>query len=474
MKVSVIIANRNDTFMLAVTLRSVLEELSMLDGQVVICDNSDDEYWDAVQSVVPKKYIKENRIKLIRQEFPSLFTARETAAKMADGEYILCTDSHMVFGHDSIKELVSFMDRADDKIGFAHAPLSWMCQHESLSRHDMQSLYGGWGNLYDYERKISWKGMPWICRREWFLNDFNGYGVLSANRQSWGGGDLYLGIKAWLLGFENWAVPCRPIIHAGPFPTAVRKFYKYMPYSNSGLNPIYSGFLMAYYALGADSMIDDQEVCHWLTKHFKLDIKGNKNLAWRLAQEDRKWIKEHQVTAFDDLVKNPPWGEGYREANKRYCEALEIKQSNRAIRPRDWTALEGIVSNYNIKTVIEFGLGLSTLCLENMGCRVISLETNKEYTEKIRPLYKDTTIKFWNGKNINLNGQVDMAFVDGPNNRLNQVAAVLDHTKIIMIDNCKSKVQRPALRAADYLLNHGWKEIEINGYLSRAFKKGDI
>lgn len=130
----------------------------------------------------------------------------------------------MICGRDAISELTNFMERRspnDSTLGFAYAPISWAHQHESRAKHDRgMSTHelGNWGLKHEVERTITWKGMPWICRRDWFLNDLGGYGVLTKHRISWGGGDMYPGVKPWLLGFKNWAVPCRPFIHIGPFP----------------------------------------------------------------------------------------------------------------------------------------------------------------------------------------------------------------------------------------------------------------
>jgi glycosyltransferase involved in cell wall biosynthesis len=128
-KVSIVISNRNDTAMLAVTVRSCIEELKPLgegNGEIVICDNSDIEIYKRLSSIIPIKYIQDGLIKVIRQPFPCLFTARETAIRQAKGKYILCLDSHMIVGRDMILDLVNFMDsKKDDKtLGTGHISMN--------------------------------------------------------------------------------------------------------------------------------------------------------------------------------------------------------------------------------------------------------------------------------------------------------------------------------------------------------------
>ena len=213
--VSVIIANRNDIAMLAVTVRSCIEELRPLgkgQGEIVIVDNSDPAVYKLVASALPTGYCrgKDRILKIHHQDFPCLFSAREKAAELASGEYTFCLDSHMIVGRDCILELASFMDRhrKDKTLGFVHAPISWAHHHERNAKIDRDmsvNELGDWHTAYSFERTITWKGMPWMCRRDWFLDrdkGLNSYGALSEHKISWGGGDMHIGVKPWLLGFK--------------------------------------------------------------------------------------------------------------------------------------------------------------------------------------------------------------------------------------------------------------------------------
>lgn len=316
--------------MLAVTIRSVIESFKSLPfkAEIVVADNSDAEAYEMLKGALPAGYKRDGTLKVYRQDFPCLFSARELAATKAAGDYILCLDSHMLVGHNMIADLVDFMERysSDSTLGFAHAPICWAHHHETTSKHDRDmsvNELGDWNKSYDYERTITWKGMPWICRRNWFLDKdtgLNAYGALSDHHISWGGGDMHIGIKPWLLGFKNWAVPTSPGIHIGPFPkvdrgadgnsTAVADFRqqnKYRLYSKSGNYPHTFGFLVSCYVLGGEEMMKRNEKA--ITERFGKFINVRKwwDKAIELGQGERKWLTQHQKLTFSQLLEQKPW-----------------------------------------------------------------------------------------------------------------------------------------------------------------------
>lgn len=322
MKLSVIISTRNELTMLSVTVMSCIEALVPLRGQgaeIIIVDNSDTQYKDLVRPMVPEGYYRDHAVRYYEQPYACLFTAREQAAREAKGEYIVCLDAHMLVGYNTLVDLVEFMDqRAPKQVGFAHAPITWAHQHESRARHDRdmrRGELGPWGVYRTVEQPISWKGMPWICRRKWFLEELGGYGALSEHKLSWGGGDMHIGIKPWLLGYENWAVPTRSCIHIGPYPHLAKqdrtmKDYgnRYRTYSESGKLPASTGFLVSCYVLGGEAMLERNAAA--VQKRFKLDIAAYKPRAIELGKREREWLLARQVRSFDELVATPPWGNG--------------------------------------------------------------------------------------------------------------------------------------------------------------------
>lgn len=329
---SVIISNRNDITMLVVTIRSCIEALKPIGldrCEVVVVDNSDPAYYSRLQSALPTGYCRDKVLYVYRQDEPCLFSAREMAAEKANGKYILCLDSHMIVGHNCFVDMLDFMQRHDNNgVGFAHAPINWAHQHERRSRHDRnlaQNELGPWGTAYDKERKITWKGMPWICKRDWFLDKtsgLGGYGALAEHRVSWGGGDMHIGTKPWLLGFENWAVPTSPCIHIGPFPkndsptgdkhsTIVSRKIddvdKYRVYRDSGNYPHTFGFLVSCFVLGGEPMMlrNKAAIQERFGRYIDLDKYWKEAIS--VGMEERKWLLDHQVMSFEEFIEKQPW-----------------------------------------------------------------------------------------------------------------------------------------------------------------------
>ena len=328
-KLSIIISNRNDTAMLSVTVNSCIEELRPLglsNCEIIICDNSDIGVYKQLNSCLPIGYVRDGILKIIRQDFPCLFTAREAAIKAATGKYICCIDSHMIVGRAMFYMLYKFMEehKDDETLGFAHAPVNWAHYHSRSAVHDRDmsvNELGDWNRKYEIARKITWKGMPWICRKDWFLSDdgLGAYGALSQHRVSWGGGDMHIGIKPWLLGFKNWAVPCNAGIHIGPFPKINVKTadpadasgesngYKYRLYGSSGNFPHTFGFLVSCFVLGGEKMMlrNKKAISNRFGKYLNVDKWWQQAMV--LGKDEKAWLDERKIMTFEQLLEQEPW-----------------------------------------------------------------------------------------------------------------------------------------------------------------------
>ena len=314
--------------MLSVTVNSCIEAcipIGLEKCEIIICDNSDTDKYPLLNAVLPIGYIKDGLLKIFRQDFPCLFTARETAIEHSQGEYIICVDSHMLIGHNTFYDMLKFMERRkyDQSIAFAHAPINWSNKHTRNARHDRDmdtNELGDWHKAYQTARTITWKGMPWICRKS-IWKEIKGYGALSQHRISWGGGDMHIGIKPWLLGYTNWAIPTRPCIHIGPFPkidntknpnvvkVSQGDGYKYRLWSESGTGPHALGFLVSCYVLGGERMMSRNRKA--ITKRFGQFI--NVDQWWQRAmiygKDEKAWLDENKKLTFEQLLERKPWDE---------------------------------------------------------------------------------------------------------------------------------------------------------------------
>jgi glycosyltransferase involved in cell wall biosynthesis len=319
MKLSIIIANRNDIVVLNLTINNAIEMLKSIDGdgEVVICDNSDAKIREILPIAYPPSYLKSGLLRVINQDQPSFTAARMAAAKAAKGEYLFCVDSHVLFGYNTLRDSIDFMERhKGEPIGFGHPPIRWAHQGIAAKRHSLKmnpngTPQGGWGYAVRGENKIFWKFMPWICRRDWYLDVLDGYGSHAKHFISWGGAELLQQIKSWMLGYEQWAVDTDPIIHIGPYNPAVIKTgqYKYRTYSANGRKPHGFGVLLAYYVLGGDdagykhAKLNEEG----FNKRHKIKVDDYWGQARAFGKEEREWLIANKKYDYLELLEKKPW-----------------------------------------------------------------------------------------------------------------------------------------------------------------------
>jgi hypothetical protein len=106
---------------------------------------------------------------------------------------------------------------------------------------------------------------------------------------------------------------------------------------------------------------------------------------------------------------------------KQYRNALTDKSNckilwgNRSIWKNDWMVLKKFLKKNNIKTVLEFGSGLSTELMEMEGIKVTCLETLKWWADICRKVINCEIIDYKKDKEIpEINKKFDMVFLDGP------------------------------------------------------------
>ena len=322
MKLSVIISNRNDLVMFNVTLNSILESLKGLEGdaEIVVCDNSDPKFWELMRVMVPNGWVTKGLVRLVRQQSPCFTSARMTAAREAKGEYIFCVDSHVLIGHNTFKDSVDFMDRHSDNdlLGFGHPPIRWAHQGPAAVKHTLKVSdkglpNGGWDGCYTEERKMYWKFMPWICRRDWYLDVLKGYGSHAEHMISWGGAEALQQVKSLMLGYENWAIITDPVIHIGPYTPEVVKTgqYKYRTYSANGNKPHGFGVLLAYAVLGgADAGYKHAKIGEEaFTNRHNIKVDDYWDEALRLGAAEHDWLMKNAKWDYLELLDTKPWND---------------------------------------------------------------------------------------------------------------------------------------------------------------------
>jgi hypothetical protein len=120
--------------------------------------------------------------------------------------------------------------------------------------------------------------------------------------------------------------------------------------------------------------------------------------------------------------------QGYDDSDSRDPAAgkYQIPWGEWAICQKDWEFIRSILlTNKDVKRVIEFGSGLSSLMISEY-VDVVSYETDKDWAKVIRdkiiPGTNRLEVREWDGVTVSeklKHGEFDLCFVDGPKGKIN-------------------------------------------------------
>jgi len=307
MKLSLIISERNDPIGTLVTVCSALEELTKVPYlcEIIIVDNSDNKQSiNTLRKLISPEYIKSGQIKLLYQDHSCIFTAREFGVENSSGDYLLFVDSHCIFGRDAISNMVSFAESTPN-LGFLYGLMNYSKNHEvdSFCDRDIESFIGIRISQY-LDRpepfKIPFRGMPFLCSKELF-NSIKGYYTLSRHRLSWGGGDFLLGLKAAILGYDNWSLPSSTVIHLGPFKDD-KYFLRSYIHKSSNIYPRRFGMIIAAYIIGGIDLVWKR--FNQISSRIGAGSLNSRTIQQSIyfAEEEHRWLMSLAKKSYLDIV----------------------------------------------------------------------------------------------------------------------------------------------------------------------------
>ena len=78
--------------------------------------------------------------------------------------------------------------------------------------------------------------------------------------------------------------------------------------------------------------------------------------------------------------------------------------------------LKETIKKYDIKTVLEFGCGQTTILFQSLNLDYLSLEEDQGWIDTLRTY----NIKLWNKQKISFDKKFDLSFIDGPQESQNR------------------------------------------------------
>jgi hypothetical protein len=149
---------------------------------------------------------------------------------------------------------------------------------------------------------------------------------------------------------------------------------------------------------------------------------------------------------FKNVVPTPPKVEIIPELPKVPAARFGMIFGGGSLTEKDWAYMQEVIAKHKVKTVLEFGAGLSTLLLNEMGLLVITHETSQPWIDKIKALNPACDIRLWDGKSdAPYYLGTDLAFVDGPaggRNREISTKLAAAAAKIVIIHDANREFER--------------------------------
>lgn len=374
--VSIVLASRNETAMLCVTVLSAVEALKEcgVSGEIVIVENSDEEVHLAAMACLAGQ-IKEKTVRVIREPNPSIATALHRAHNEALGEFIFYTDAHTLIGHGTIRHMLDFFARhKGERIGFLYAPIQWAHSSKATRRthfhtHLTEAPLGQWNgaSIVKTEQRVSWKGMPYLIRKD-VWHEIGGFGCCAEHGLGWGVLP-YIGIKTWVYGFENWAIPDGVVYHFGEWPEIVAKHAKYRTYQNSGHHPGL-GRAVALHVFGDEEMIRQQFAANKSFGRYFKSADEAVEKAREIGEVERNIRITKNMPSLRVLLSNPPWEQEkfatisaeYRQLNAGLHADESVKFGYKGHQQAD--AVVSTMTKHDCADILDYGAGKQTLSAE--------------------------------------------------------------------------------------------------------------
>ncbi len=111
-----------------------------------------------------------------------------------------------------------------------------------------------------------------------------------------------------------------------------------------------------------------------------------------------------------------------------------------------WNKINHYVQKYDITSILEFGSGLSTILLNNIGLDIISYETDSIYLREVKKFnLANVEFRLWNNVDADIKGHFGLSLVDGILPRMNQLYYAQKHSRYIAIDDFNNDHQSEGL-----------------------------
>lgn len=161
-----------------------------------------------------------------------------------------------------------------------------------------------------------------------------------------------------------------------------------------------------------------------------------------------KGVVSEKPKHFKNVVKTPP-----PPPPKPVINTHGMPWGKGSLLEEDWLFIKDLINKHDVKKVLEFGAGLSTILLNdevrNPGRQgwVTTYETMNHWIERMHQphLAPFADIRPWSGKDAAIDDYFDLAFVDGPAgpyNRCDAMRLAAEHADIIVVHDGNTPIEK--------------------------------
>lgn len=303
MTVSVVISARDEFPNIVHTIHSIINDLETFldqdEWEIIIVDNGSLNP-DSWRFMAERGLYYHRNIRVHFDPIMGNVTARNKGARLAKGDYLFFSDAHMSYRIGTFQRMIQTIDESG---GIVHGTVQWMGGYYpaqpsvQYSLKIGEKLWGTWNNSL-------------VATDDWFYIPCSGHCFLGVKRQQfldfggyndwfrcYGGGELYLALKWWMLG-SSVAVDPRVV----SYHLSAGRGYSYHQ------DDLIHNMMLLGYALGADAL-GERVYIRYLTKRGtdqeRIDTLHHD--AKTEAQTDATFFAARPHTPLYDVLKDRPW-----------------------------------------------------------------------------------------------------------------------------------------------------------------------
>ena len=302
-EVSVIISSRDEGYNNAFTIHSIINDLETFlkpdQFEIILVDNGskDKNCW---RFLAERGMYYHRTLKILHDPLMGNVSARNKGAKIAEGKRIFFSDSHMSYKIGSFKAMI---DAIDETGGMVHPAVQWMGGYEPSDPSYQytiklgEKIWGTWNRNLVHATKSFYIPICGHCCLGMLREQFEDFGGYNGYFRCYGGGEVYLDMKWYMMGSCVSSVPTAIGYHL----SAGRGY----AFKQDDL--IHNMMLMGL-ALGADAMAE--------RIYIRYIDKGGTNRkvldkmwedAKKEAKQDREILLPRTVRSFMDCIVERPW-----------------------------------------------------------------------------------------------------------------------------------------------------------------------